>query len=309
MIENEAGRELMAGVVRDRAFGPAITVGAGGTWVELLGAPAIGLPPLNTHLAREMLASSNADRILGPSRGLPEVDRDAVVKVLLRLSDLVCELPEVVELDINPLLAAPSGAIALDARIVVRPVPASQSKHAHLALAPYPRELIERLQLADGTLVTLRPIRPEDTQLEQDFVRGLSLESRRFRFMSGLAELTPELLIRFTQLDYDRELALIALTRIDGKDVELGVARYIGDSDMVGCEFAVVVADAWQKRGIASLLMRALIGAARSRGFARMHGDVLADNVRMLGWMSRLGFEVVAHPEDAGLRLVTLSLR
>lgn len=309
MFQREAARELIAGVVRDRAFGPAIALGAGGTWVEVLGQASIGLPPLNTRLAREMLARSNAARLLGPIRNWPAADHDAIVKVLLRLSDLVCEVPEVQELDINPLVADPSGVVALDARIVVRTVPASQGKYAHLALAPYPRQLIQDLQLADGTPITLRPIRPEDTQLEQDFVRGLSPESRRFRFMGAMSQLSTELLIRFTQLDYDRELALIAVTQVDGRELELGVARYIGDSDGAACEFAVVVADAWQKRGLAALLMRALISAARERGFARMHGDVLADNSRMLSWMSRLGFQVAVHPDDATLRLVTLALR
>jgi acetyltransferase len=309
MFERESGRELIAGVVRDRAFGPAIAVGAGGTWVEVLGRPSIGLPPLNTRLAREMLARSNAARMLGKIRHWPEANHDAIVKVLLRLSDLACELPEVQELDINPLVADPSGVVALDARVTIRTIPASQGKYAHLALAPYPRQLIQHLQLADGTSITVRPIRPEDTQLEQDFVRDLSLESRRFRFLGALSRLSSELMIRFTQLDYDRELALIAVTHVDGRDVEVGVARYIGDSDGVGCEFAIVVADAWQKRGLASLLMRALIGAAREHGFTRMHGDVLADNSRMLSWMSRLGFEITTHPDDATLRLVTLALR
>jgi acetyltransferase len=139
--------------------------------------------------------------------------------------------------------------VALDARITIQHASASQRKYAHLAIAPYPCELVELLQLADGTPIVLRPIRPEDAQLEQDLVRDLSLESRRFRFMHALSRLTEDMLVRFTQLDYDRELGLIAVQKTDAGELPLGVARYVGDSDEVGCEFAVVVADAWQKRG------------------------------------------------------------
>ena len=308
MLQRKEARELIAGVKRDPAFGPAIVFGPGGTLVELLGTPAIGLPPLNTRLACDMLEHTGAARLLGPVRNWAAADSSALTRVLLRLSDLVCELPEVRELDINPLLADADGAIALDARIVIDHVSASQRRYAHLAIAPYPRELIQQLQLADGTPMTLRPIRPEDAELEQDFTRRLSLESRRFRFMQGLSELTPQMLLRFTQLDYDRELALLAVQRTEAGEQELGVARYIGDADGRGCEFAIVVADAWQKRGVASHLMRALIAAAREHGFTQMHGDVLSDNVRMLSWMGRLGFLVRPHPDDATLRLVTLQL-
>jgi acetyltransferase len=308
MLQRKGARELIAGVKRDPAFGPVIAFGPGGTLLELRATPAIGLPPLNTRLACDLLEHGSIARLLGQVRGAPPVDRAALIHLLLRLSDLACELPEIVELDINPLIADAAGAVVLDCRIALQYVPASQRRYAHLAIAPYPRQLVHEVQLADGTTITVRPIRPEDTELEQEFVRNLSLESRRFRFMQGLSRLTTEMLIRFTQLDYDRELALIAVRKTEAGVEELGVARYVGDNDERGCEFAIVVADAWQKRGIASQLMRALIAAARDRHFTHMHGDVLADNYRMLSWMARLGFEVVTHPEDAMLKLVTLPL-
>lgn len=309
MLARAGARELIARVVRDPALGPAIAFGAGGRLAELLGAPAIGLPPLNPRLARDLLARTSAAKLLGAWGGLPAVKLEALVELLLQLSDLVCELPEVRELEINPLVADAEQAIALDARIVVGHVPASRRKYEHLAIAPYPRRLVQHLQLADGTPITLRPIRPEDEQLEQDFVRNLSIETRRFRFMHGLARLTPEMLIRFTQLDYDRELALVAVrSGEDGVEQEVGVARFNGDADARGCEFAIVVADEFQGRGLASHLMRALIGAARERHFTEMYGEVLADNTRMLGWMHRLGFHVGAHPDDVTLRKVTLRM-
>jgi acetyltransferase len=224
------------------------------------------------------------------------------------VSQLVCELPEVQALDINPLLVSANGALALDAHISIGPIPASSLPYAHLAIAPYPGHLVRVVQLPDGTSLTLRPILPADADLEQDFVRNLSLESRHFRFMHGLAQLTPDMLLRFTQLDYDRELALVALLEDEGKTVEVGVARYIGDPDRRGCEFAVVVADAWQKRGVAGQLMAALISAARGQHYSEMHGDVLADNGKMLGWMARLGFKIATHPDDATIRTVNLAL-
>jgi acetyltransferase len=308
MIERGDGREVIVGVSRDRALGPAIAVGAGGTLVELLGAPAIGLPPLNETLARDMLAQPTLARWLGAHRDQPAVDAGALVRVLTSVSQLVCELAEVQELDINPLLVTRHGALALDARIVVSPVSASSRPYAHLAIAPYPRHLVRTVQLADGTPLTVRPILPEDAELEQDFVRDLSLESRHLRFMHALSQLTPDLLLRFTQLDYDRELALVAIFDDGARTVEVGVARYVGDPDRTGCEFAIVVADAWQKRGVAAQLMGALIAAARSQRYSQMHGDVLAENGKMLRWMSRLGFTIAVHPEDATLRIVTLDL-
>ncbi|HKU40472.1 MAG TPA: GNAT family N-acetyltransferase, partial [Polyangiales bacterium] len=300
--------ELLASVRRDPAFGPVIALGAGGKLAALLGAPAVGLPPLNTRLCRDLLERTNAAPLLAADASLPAADSGALIKLLLRLSDLVCELPEIRELDINPLLVDARGALVLDARIAVQSVSPSQRRYGHLAIAPYPKHLVQRVQLADGTAITLRPIRPEDTQLEQDFVKNLSLETRRFRFMHALSRLTQEMLIRFTQLDYARELAIMASLPGPQGEQEIGVARYVADGDGHGCEFAIVVADEWQKRGLASHLMRALIAAAREQHFTQMHGDVLADNTRMLSWMVRLGFSVAADPEDATLRKVSLPL-
>ncbi|HKP55460.1 MAG TPA: bifunctional acetate--CoA ligase family protein/GNAT family N-acetyltransferase [Polyangiales bacterium] len=304
MLQRREDRELVAGIRSDPTFGPVIALGAGhGTGA------AFALPPLNTRLATDLIDQASKQLALSELPSWPAASSGALAKVLLRVSDIACELPEVRELTLDPLLADGGNVVVLDARIAVQHVPASQRKYGQLSIAPYPRELVEHVQLADGTQIVLRPIRPEDAGLEQDLVRDLSLESRRFRFMHALSRLTDDMLVRFTQLDYDRELGLIAVQRVDDAEVPLGVARYIADSDELGCEFAVVVADAWQKRGIASQLMRALIAAARARHLTHMHGDVLADNARMLRWMGRLGFEISVHPEDATVRLVTLPLK
>jgi acetyltransferase len=270
---------------------------------------AYALPPLNTRLATDLIEQAAKLGTLADLSRWPAAVSGALVAALLRLSDLACELPEVQELTIDPLLADGGAVIALDSHVQLKHVPASQRKYDQLAIAPYPRELVEEAQLADGTTIVIRPIRPEDAQLEQDLVRELSLETRRFRFMHALSRLTDEMLVRFTQLDYDRELGLMATLKTEDGEIPLGVARFVGDGDELGCEFAIVVADAWQKRGVASQLMRALISAARAGHFTHMHGDVLADNTRMLHWMERLGFSVRVHPEDVMLRIVSLPLQ
>jgi acetyltransferase len=309
MRERREDRELVAGIRCDPTFGPVIALGPPALQAGKPAPIAYALPPLNTRLATDLIEQAAKLGTLADLSRWPAAVSGALVAALLRLSDLACELPEVQELTIDPLLADGGAVIALDAHVQLKHVPASQRKYDQLAIAPYPRELVEEAQLADGTTIVIRPIRPEDAQLEQDLVRELSLETRRFRFMHALSRLTDEMLVRFTQLDYDRELGLMATLKTEDGEIPLGVARFVGDGDELGCEFAIVVADAWQKRGVASQLMRALISAARAGHFTHMHGDVLADNTRMLHWMERLGFSVRVHPEDVMLRIVSLPLQ
>jgi acetyltransferase len=233
---------------------------------------------------------------------------DALVQALIRISEMVCELPQVVEMDINPLVADSSGVLALDCRIVVSHRAPSLDPYGHMAIHPYPYHLITQLQLADGTNITVRPIRPEDAQIEQSFVRKLSPQAKYFRFMQTLNELTPEMLVRFTQLDYNRELALIAVQEKAGSEIELGVARYVMNPDGKSCEFALVVADEWQHRGIGSQLMTHLMEAAQERGFNSMDGEILADNQKMIDLVKSLGFRIRSSEEDPGVKVATISL-
>ena len=173
---------------------------------------------------------------------------------------------------------------------------------------PYPSELVRTLTLRDGTRVVVRPIRPEDRQIEKEFVQQLSNESKYFRFMSGLRELSEAMLNRFTQIDYDRELALIAMVCENAKETEIGVARYVVNADNISCEFAVAVADAWQNRGVGTALILGLAEAARARGLRTMEGIVVARNSKMLGLMNALGFSVRAEPGDPSIRHVTKQL-
>jgi acetyltransferase len=266
------------------------------------------LPPLNHFLATTLIEHTRTARLLLAHRNLPAVNLEELVQALCRVSEMVCELPQIVEMDINPLVADESGVMALDCRIVVTHHGPSMNPYSHMAIHPYPHHLVSQLQLADGTNITIRPIRPEDAGIEQSFVRHLSPQSKYFRFMQSLNELTPEMLVRFTQLDYHREMALIAVEEKAGTEIELGVARYVMNPDGKSCEFALVVADEWQHRGIGSHLMTRLMDAAQERGFNAMDGEILADNKKMLELVKSLGFHIQSSEGDPGIKLATISL-
>jgi acetyltransferase len=176
-------------------------------------------------------------------------------------------------------------------------------------MTSYPSHLIQHAVLSDGTPVTIRPIQPQDGELAQEFVRGLSDEARYFRFMDPLRELTPRMVSHFTSVDHDLHLALIAVSEAGGRDVEVGVARYVAAPDRERCEFSIVVADEWQKKGLGTLLMRELIAAARAAGIREMFGEVLATNAKMLRFVVRLGFRAAPAESDPRLVLVALPLR
>jgi len=290
MAHTETARELVIGASRDPVFGPVILFGAGGTMVEVLRDSAVSLPPLNAVLANRLINRTKVSQLLGAFRDRGAVNREAVVDVLLRVSDLVCELPQVTELDINPLFAGPDGVIAVDARIGIARPPAKDGPYDHVAIQPYPRHLIRHDHLTDGSPLTIRPIRPEDADAEQSFVRALSPQAKRFRFMGAVNELSPEMLARFTQIDYRREMALVAITEGAKGPVQQGVARYVINPDNTSCEFAIVVSDAVQHQGIGTRLMKALMEAARDHGVSVIEGTVLRQNTAMLQLMKELGF-------------------
>jgi len=222
----------------------------------------------------------------------------------LRISEMVCELPHIIELDINPLFADEKGIIAADVRIRLARPSSAQVPYAHMAIHPYPSHLVSHSHLPDGTTLTIRPIRPEDADIEQAFVRNMSSEAKYYRFMQTIEELTPEMLARFTQPDYDRETALVAVIKEAGERLQLGVARYTVNPDNQSCEFALAVSDSHRRMGIGSQLMEALMESARSRGLRMIEGEVLTDNQRMLSLMRRLGFAVRNHAEDPSLKTV-----
>ncbi|HJV25288.1 MAG TPA: acetate--CoA ligase family protein, partial [Aromatoleum sp.] len=251
MILKRNGRELVVGVKRDPVFGPYITFGEGGNRVEANKDLAVALPPLNNFLVRDLIRSSRVSSLLGEFRTMPPVNMESLEFVLLRISEMVCELPWIQGLEINPLIVDEDGAVAVDARVTVENVSPSVDRYAHMAIHPYPSQLISVWTQPDGTAVTIRPIKPEDAELEVEFVRKLSAETKYYRFMNTMRELPPAMVARLTQIDYDREMAFVATIDAEGKEVEVGVCRYAVNPDGESCEFAVVVADDWQHRGLA----------------------------------------------------------
>jgi acetyltransferase len=239
--------------------------------------------------------------MLGAFRNMAPANVEALEDVLLRVSEMVCELPLLKEMDINPLILDENGALAADARVVVEYRQPSPDRYAHMAIYPYPTHLVSQWQLADGTDITIRPIRPEDADIEVRFVRELSEESKYFRFMNGMQELTEAMVVRFTQLDYSREMALIAVAEEQGTEVELGVARFAINPDGDTCEFALVVADRIQGKGLGQKLMVALMEAARAKGLKTIEGEVLSNNHNMIKLVRRLGFDSKASDEDQGI--------
>ena len=308
MAARPHAREVLLGMTSDPVLGPVIVFGAGGVDVEAFKDRAVTLPPLNHYLARDLIKRTRVATLLGPFRNRPPIDMAALENVLLRLSEMVCELPWLSELDINPLLVDEHGALALDARVIIAPRVPSADRYGHMAIHPYPAHLVTHWQLPSGNDVLIRPIRPEDAELTQDFVRSLSEETKYFRFMDAVRELSPSMLARLTQIDYSREMALLALTEIDGKEVELGVARYAINLDGESCEFALVVSDHWHKQGIGHKLMDVLMDVASGQGMKMMEGEVLAINRTMLNLVESLGFHIEPHPEDNSVRRITREL-
>jgi len=298
MIHRPGAVELLAGLGDDAVFGPVVVFGQGGTAVELVHDSAIALPPLNALLARSQMMRTRVWRLLQAYRGKPAAAIDAIAEVLIRLGQLAADHGEIRELDINPLLADADGVVALDARI--RIAAATQPGAARLAIAPYPKQFESTGAARDGTPVALRPVRPEDERLLRDLVAHMSLGDLRLRFFAPLRELSHALAARLSQIDYDREMALIA--EHDG--TTLGVARYSADPDRLRAEYAVAVRTDWKGRGIGYLLMTRLIEVAREAGIGELVGEVMHENRPMLDMCRELGFSLAADPSDPALVVV-----
>ena len=316
-------REVYVGVTTDDPFGPIITFGTGGTMVELIADRAMELPPLNQFLARRLIERARAAEMLGAWRGAPPADVDALEQILLRVSEMVCALPQLREMDINPIIVDAQGAVAVDARIVVEPAAygavgaGGPQNYPHLAILPYPASHEQQWPLKGGGVYTVRPIHPDDAEMLQAMVRGLSPEARWFRFASHMPELPARMLARYTLIDYDREMALVAVmkerhTAADGSETEseriVGVSRYITNPDGRTCEFSLVVADQMTGRGLGSRLMLSIMDEARAKGLAEIIGLILAENSGMLRLMTSLGFKIQPFPEDPDFKVATKAL-
>ncbi|WP_428489667.1 GNAT family N-acetyltransferase [Rhodopila sp.] len=295
-------REFAARVADDATFGPAISVGAGGTTANPADR-AVDLPPLNLPLAEALIQRCRSGAMLGlPLRDRPPVSSDGLAGVLVRISQVIVDFPEIAVLETPSLFVDARGVMAVDAWIRLR---RADEPQRGLAIAPYPAELTQHRQFA-ADLITIRPIRPEDAAAHTAFFSRLSTEDIRYRFFSAMRQLSPEMTARLTQVDYDREMAFIAIKDATGETV--GVTRLACDPDGEAGEFAVIVQADMKGRGLASDLMRRLIDWARSRGLKRVVGQILANNHPMLAFVRQLGFSLHRLPDDPEIIEATLAL-
>jgi acetyltransferase len=303
-VQRPRAHELIVGASVDAVFGPVLLFGQGGVSVEVVGDRAVALPPLNDVLARELISRTRVSKLLAGYRDRPATKLDAVVDVLGALSAMLADLPELAELDINPLLADEHGVIALDARVRID---ASQpAGTAHFAILPYPAELARSVQWR-GQALTLRPIRPEDEAQHRAFLERMEPEDIRMRVFYSRRELPRSELARLTQIDYAREMALIAeCTAPDGARETIGTVRAVCDPDGVEAEFAIIIRSDLKRQGLGRVLLNAIVDYARDKGLARLVGVVLRENAGMLELAKHVGFHVDANrpPESGVVHLV-----
>jgi acetyltransferase len=317
MAGKRDGRELYIGVASDPLFGPVIGFGAGGTMVELINDRAVELPPLNQFLAQRLISRARVSGTLGEWRGAPAADQQAIEHILLRVSEMVCELPQLRELDINPLIVDRGGVLAVDARVVVGAAPTAAQRYDQLAIMPYPSDSSSVWPMRGGGEYTLRPVQPTDAEMLQALVRGLTEQSRYNRFASSLRELSVPMLARYTLIDYDREMALVAVltNRVadeDGSFTEteqiIGVSRYIANPDRSSCEFSLLVDDKFSGQGLGTRLMLEIMEVAREKGLSEIVGLVLRKNRGMLKLMASLGFQARPYEDDPEFQLCSKEL-
>ncbi|MEJ2090979.1 MAG: bifunctional acetate--CoA ligase family protein/GNAT family N-acetyltransferase [Syntrophobacterales bacterium] len=293
--------ELILGAKKDPQFGPLILFGLGGTYAEVLKDVAVELPPLNLMLAERLLQRTQVYRLLSGYRRLPAADLEKLEEIIMRLAQLVTDFPEIVELDINPLFITRGQPLAGDARMVVEESPVVAPRH--LIIAPYPNQYVSDWMLEDGTPVKLRPMRPEDEPLVADFLAVCSDETIYFRYFRRIKRWTHDMLIRFTQNDYDREIGIMAVGAPPGPEVMMGVSRLVTTPDRGEAEFAIIVADAWHGRGLGSKLIQRLIEVARDMGVKKLWGAVLSENHPMLALAQKHGFTLKKDAEGETVHL------
>jgi acetyltransferase len=310
MILRPKARELIAGIADDPTFGPVIVFGRGGTAVEVIDDKALALPPLDLKLARDLIARTRVSRVLKAYRDVPAADLDAVALLLVKLAQLAADVPELRELDLNPVLADRSGIIAVDARAMVAPLkPARRGPagHPRFAIRPYPKEWERAAALRDGTRILVRPVRPEDEPLYGPFFAAVTPQDLRLRFFAPVKEFGHRFIARLTQIDYARAMAFVAIEETMGN--MLGVIRLHADANYDSGEYAVLVRSDLKGRGLGYLLMQLIIEYARVEGLKTIEGQVLSENTAMLAMCKELGFDIALDPRDPDTYLVKLAIR
>ena len=308
MVVRPKARELILGLADDPTFGTVVVFGRGGTAVEIINDKALALPPLDLQLARSLIERTRVSRLLRGYRDVPAVKQDAVAMVLVKIAQMAADIPEIRELDINPLLADENGVLAVDARIAVGRVERKfgGSGPANFAVRPYPSQWQRHIEVKDGWRVFVRPIRPEDEPLIHELLRHVTSQDLRLRFFAPMKEFTHEFIARLTQLDYARAMAFVAFDEVTNEMV--GVVRIHSDSIYESGEYAILLRSDLKGRGLGWALMQLIIEYARSEGLKMISGDVLQENTIMLEMCRSLGFEVKTDPVDPGICDVKLVL-
>jgi len=292
MIDEQNGVELILGIKQDPVFGSVMMVGTGGIFAELFKDRTLELPPLNENLARRMLERLNIYRLLEGYRGRPAVDIDKLVEVLIRMSYLAADYPEITELDINPLLVSPQGVIALDGRVVINLEHKKSEPYQHLALRPYPEEYIKQITLTDGTSVILRPIKPEDELLWLEMLGSCSKEAIYQRFRYFFFWNSHEVAVRYCFIDYDREIAIVAEANVDGQREIIGIGRMVADPDHETVEYAILVPEQWQNKKLGSQLTDFCMDISLKWNLKKIVAQTTSDNHRMINVFKKHGFKI-----------------
>jgi len=309
MIVRPKARELIVGLADDPTFGPVVVFGSGGTAVEVVDDKALGLPPLDLKLAHELIGRTRVARVLRSYRDIPAADLTAIALLPVKLAQLAADVPEIREVDLNPVLADETGVVTLDARVAIAPALKSgrgTRSHHRFAVKPYPKEWERHAALLDGTPLLLRPIRPEDEPLYPSFLRQVTPEDLRLRFFAPIKEFSHPFIARFTQIDYARAMAFVALEPKSGEILGVGRLHLLTHSDIA--EYAVLVRSDLKGRGLGWLLMQMLIEYATAEGIATLQGEVLTENATMLRMCGELGFAISESPADPNVRIVRLSI-
>jgi acetyltransferase len=310
MLIRPKARELILGITDDATFGPVIIFGHGGTAVEIINDKALALPPLDLKMAHDLIARTRISRLLKAYRDVPATDENAVALMLVKLAQLAADLPEVRGLDLNPVLADADGVIAVDARIAVAPMEMAgrgPPRHPRLAIRPYPKEWERHVRLRDATAILVRPVRPEDEPLYPPFFARVTPEDLRLRFFAPIKEFSHAFIARFTQIDYARAMAFIAVEEASGE--MLGVVRLHADANYERGEFAILVRSDRKGHGLGWLLMQLIIDYARAEGLRAIEGQVLAENSSMLAMCRELSFDIATDAEEPDICVARLVLQ
>jgi acetyltransferase len=309
MMVRPKARELILGLADDPTFGTVIVFGRGGTAVEIINDKALALPPLDLQLARDLIERTRVSRLLRAYRDVPAVKPDAVALVLVKLAQMAADIPQIRELDINPLLADQNGVLVVDARIAVRPATRkfAGAGQANFAVRPYPSQWQRHIEVRNGWRVWMRPIRPDDEPLIHEFLRHVTAEDLRLRFFAAMKQFSHEFIARLTQLDYARAMAFVAFDEATSEMV--GVVRIHSDSIYETGEYAILLRSDLKGRGLGWTLMQLIIEYAKSEGLKQISGDVLQENIVMLNMCRNLGFEIKTDPVEHGVCQVRLKLQ